>query len=181
MAVATVTVRAGPALQNREKLLLPFLSLQIMDYLLCLLTLLGSYIELPAYLKFASRTRSVSTSRRGGGERSRGPVPSGVLRRGLPGVLPGPCLSITGPGGLRGNLWKRPSLQATWLQPQPQERQQSWPGLWWGGRQGVVPLESPFTSAYCCPRVPGSSPGSAPSLAVTTKASLSFFLFLVDN
>ncbi|XP_012295546.1 lysosomal-associated transmembrane protein 5 isoform X1 [Aotus nancymaae] len=44
--------------KNREKYLLPFLSLQIMDYLLCLLTLLGSYIELPAYLKLASRSRS---------------------------------------------------------------------------------------------------------------------------
>lgn len=53
---------AGPAFQNREKYLLPFLSLQIMDFLLCLLTLLGSYIELPAYLKFASRSsRAVST------------------------------------------------------------------------------------------------------------------------
>lgn len=42
--------------------MLPFLSLQIMDFLLCLLTLLGSYIELPAYLKFASRSsRVVST------------------------------------------------------------------------------------------------------------------------
>lgn len=50
----------GLALQNREKYLLPFLSLQIMDFLLCLLTLLGSYIELPAYLKFASRSRAVS-------------------------------------------------------------------------------------------------------------------------
>ncbi|KAI4544608.1 hypothetical protein MJG53_020406 [Ovis ammon polii x Ovis aries] len=47
---------AGLAFQNREKYLLPFLSLQIMDFLLCLLTLLGSYIELPAYLKFASRS-----------------------------------------------------------------------------------------------------------------------------
>ena len=55
---------AGPAFQNREKYLLPFLSLQIMDFLLCLLTLLGSYIELPAYLKFVSRSssRAVSTS-----------------------------------------------------------------------------------------------------------------------
>uniref|UniRef100_A0A5F9C4D6 Matrilin 1 n=1 Tax=Oryctolagus cuniculus TaxID=9986 RepID=A0A5F9C4D6_RABIT len=44
--------------KNREKYLLPFLSLQIMDFLLCLLTLLGSYIELPAYLKFASRSRT---------------------------------------------------------------------------------------------------------------------------
>ncbi|TKC33716.1 hypothetical protein EI555_010410 [Monodon monoceros] len=44
--------------KNREKYLLPFLSLQIMDFLLCLLTLLGSYIELPAYLKFVSRSRS---------------------------------------------------------------------------------------------------------------------------
>ncbi|KAM6219511.1 lysosomal-associated transmembrane protein 5 [Rhynchocyon petersi] len=43
--------------KNREKYLLPFLSLQVMDFLLCLLTLLGSYIELPAYLKFASRSR----------------------------------------------------------------------------------------------------------------------------
>lgn len=51
----------GPTFQNREKYLLPFLSLQIMDYLLCLLTLLGSYIELPAYLKLASRSRAVST------------------------------------------------------------------------------------------------------------------------
>ncbi|XP_044769873.1 lysosomal-associated transmembrane protein 5 isoform X2 [Neomonachus schauinslandi] len=42
--------------KNREKYLLPFLSLQIMDFLLGLLTLLGSYIELPAYLKFASRS-----------------------------------------------------------------------------------------------------------------------------
>ncbi|XP_074073991.1 lysosomal-associated transmembrane protein 5 [Macrotis lagotis] len=42
-------------LKNRERHLLPFLSLQIMDFLLCLLTLLGSYIELPAYLKFGSR------------------------------------------------------------------------------------------------------------------------------
>lgn len=40
---------------------MPFLSLQIMDFLLCLLTLLGSYIELPAYLKFATGPRSVST------------------------------------------------------------------------------------------------------------------------
>lgn len=39
--------------KNREKYLIPFLSLQIMDFLLCLLTLLGSYIELPAYLKLA--------------------------------------------------------------------------------------------------------------------------------
>lgn len=37
------------------------MSLQIMDYLLCLFTLLGSYVELPAYLKFASRSGSVST------------------------------------------------------------------------------------------------------------------------
>ncbi|KAB0391854.1 hypothetical protein E2I00_006766 [Balaenoptera physalus] len=44
--------------KNREKYLLPFLSLQIMDFLLCLLTLLGSYIELPAYLKFVSRSSS---------------------------------------------------------------------------------------------------------------------------
>ncbi|XP_064137667.1 lysosomal-associated transmembrane protein 5 [Loxodonta africana] len=44
--------------KNREKYLLPFLSLQVMDFLLCLLTLLGSYIELPAYLKFASRSRT---------------------------------------------------------------------------------------------------------------------------
>nr|XP_023410063.1 lysosomal-associated transmembrane protein 5 [Loxodonta africana] len=50
--------RARPAFQNREKYLLPFLSLQVMDFLLCLLTLLGSYIELPAYLKFASRSRT---------------------------------------------------------------------------------------------------------------------------
>lgn len=53
--------RAGPAFQNRAKYLLPFMSLQIMDYLLCLFTLLGSYVELPAYLKFASRSRAVST------------------------------------------------------------------------------------------------------------------------
>lgn len=53
--------RAGPAFQNREKYLLPFMSLQIMDYLLCLFTLLGSYVELPAYLKFVSRSRAVST------------------------------------------------------------------------------------------------------------------------
>ncbi|XP_055467485.1 lysosomal-associated transmembrane protein 5 [Psammomys obesus] len=39
--------------KNREKYLVPFLSLQIMDFLLCLLTLLGFYIELPAYLKLA--------------------------------------------------------------------------------------------------------------------------------
>lgn len=52
---------ARPAFQNREKYLLPFMSLQIMDYLLCLFTLLGSYVELPAYLKFASRSRPVST------------------------------------------------------------------------------------------------------------------------
>ncbi|XP_008591050.1 PREDICTED: lysosomal-associated transmembrane protein 5 [Galeopterus variegatus] len=44
--------------KHREKYLLPFLSLQIMDFLLCLLTLLGSYIELPAYLKFAARSRT---------------------------------------------------------------------------------------------------------------------------
>ncbi|KAM5246926.1 lysosomal-associated transmembrane protein 5 [Ctenodactylus gundi] len=47
--------------KHRAKLLLPFLSLQIMDFLLCLLTLLGSYIELPAYLRFASRTRPGSS------------------------------------------------------------------------------------------------------------------------
>ncbi|XP_049630965.1 lysosomal-associated transmembrane protein 5 [Suncus etruscus] len=34
---------------RREKYLLPFISLQIMDFLLCLMTLLASYIELPAY------------------------------------------------------------------------------------------------------------------------------------
>lgn len=44
--------------KNREKYLLPFMSLQIMDFLLCLFTLLGSYVELPAYLKFVSRSRS---------------------------------------------------------------------------------------------------------------------------
>uniref|UniRef100_A0A8C4LX18 Lysosomal protein transmembrane 5 n=1 Tax=Equus asinus asinus TaxID=83772 RepID=A0A8C4LX18_EQUAS len=54
---------AGPAFQNREKYLLPFLSLQIMDFLLCLLTLLGSYIELPAYLKFASRSSRAGPSK----------------------------------------------------------------------------------------------------------------------
>lgn len=37
------------------------MSLQIMDFLLCLFTLLGSYVELPTYLKFASRSRAVST------------------------------------------------------------------------------------------------------------------------
>ncbi|XP_006862257.1 PREDICTED: lysosomal-associated transmembrane protein 5 [Chrysochloris asiatica] len=47
--------------KNREKYLLPFLSLQVMDFLLCLLTLLSSYIELPAYLKFASRSRAGSS------------------------------------------------------------------------------------------------------------------------
>lgn len=51
---------AGSAFQSREKYLLPFLSLQVMDFLLCLLTLLGSYIELPAYLKFSSRPQGVS-------------------------------------------------------------------------------------------------------------------------
>lgn len=35
-----------------------------MDFLLCLLTLVGSYIELPAYLKLA-RPRPVSTCVRG--------------------------------------------------------------------------------------------------------------------
>lgn len=55
---------AGPAFQNREKYLLPFMSLQIMDFLLCLFTLLGSYVELPAYLKFVSRSRAVSTQPR---------------------------------------------------------------------------------------------------------------------
>uniref|UniRef100_A0A8D2D8X3 Lysosomal protein transmembrane 5 n=1 Tax=Sciurus vulgaris TaxID=55149 RepID=A0A8D2D8X3_SCIVU len=47
--------------KSRERYLLPFLSLQIMDLLLCLLTLLGSYIELPAYLTFASRSRAGSS------------------------------------------------------------------------------------------------------------------------
>lgn len=59
-ARATLTAGAGSAFQSREKYLLPFLSLQIMDFLLCLLTLLGAYIELPAYLKLASRARAVS-------------------------------------------------------------------------------------------------------------------------
>uniref|UniRef100_A0A9L0SEE9 Lysosomal protein transmembrane 5 n=1 Tax=Equus caballus TaxID=9796 RepID=A0A9L0SEE9_HORSE len=49
--------------KNREKYLLPFLSLQIMDFLLCLLTLLGSYIELPAYLKFASHSSRAGPSK----------------------------------------------------------------------------------------------------------------------
>lgn len=53
---------AGLAFQNREKYLLPFMSLQIMDFLLCLFTLLGSYVELPAYLKFVSRSRSRAVS-----------------------------------------------------------------------------------------------------------------------
>ncbi|XP_012890598.1 PREDICTED: lysosomal-associated transmembrane protein 5 [Dipodomys ordii] len=43
--------------KSRERCLLPFLSLQVMDFLLCVLTLLGSYVELPAYLKFVSRTQ----------------------------------------------------------------------------------------------------------------------------
>lgn len=47
--------------KNREKYLIPFLSLQIMDFLLCLLTLLGSYIELPGYLKLATRPRPGSS------------------------------------------------------------------------------------------------------------------------
>nr|XP_004665226.2 lysosomal-associated transmembrane protein 5 isoform X1 [Jaculus jaculus] len=42
-------------IKSREKYLLPFLSLQIMDFLLCLLTMLGFYIELPAYLRLTSR------------------------------------------------------------------------------------------------------------------------------
>ncbi|KAI5139799.1 lysosomal-associated transmembrane protein 5 [Manis pentadactyla] len=49
--------------KNREKFLLPFLSLQIMDFFLCLLTLLGSYIELPTYLKFASRSSRAGPSK----------------------------------------------------------------------------------------------------------------------
>ncbi|XP_053432870.1 lysosomal-associated transmembrane protein 5 [Nycticebus coucang] len=49
--------------KNREKYLLPFLSLQVMDLLLCVLTLLGSYIELPAYLKLASRRSRAGPSR----------------------------------------------------------------------------------------------------------------------
>ncbi|XP_055979153.1 lysosomal-associated transmembrane protein 5 [Sorex fumeus] len=49
--------------KNREKYLLPFLSLQIMDYLLCLLTLLGSYIELPAYFRFTSRSGRMGPSK----------------------------------------------------------------------------------------------------------------------
>ncbi|KAM8791301.1 lysosomal-associated transmembrane protein 5 [Rhynchonycteris naso] len=55
--VISVSLLIG-VVKNREKYLLPFMSLQIMDYLLCLFTLLGSYVELPAYLKFASRTRT---------------------------------------------------------------------------------------------------------------------------
>ncbi|KAL1776477.1 lysosomal-associated transmembrane protein 5 [Sigmodon hispidus] len=47
--------------KNREKYLMPFMSLQIMDFLLCLLTLLGSYIELPAYLKLATQRRPGSS------------------------------------------------------------------------------------------------------------------------
>ncbi|XP_007522510.1 lysosomal-associated transmembrane protein 5 [Erinaceus europaeus] len=50
-------------IKNREKYLLPFLSLQIMDYLLCLLTLLGYYIELPAYFKFVSRSGRAGPSK----------------------------------------------------------------------------------------------------------------------
>lgn len=55
--VISVSLLVG-VVKNREKYLLPFMSLQIMDYLLCLFTLLGSYVELPAYLKFASRSRA---------------------------------------------------------------------------------------------------------------------------
>ncbi|XP_045715972.1 lysosomal-associated transmembrane protein 5 [Phyllostomus hastatus] len=55
--VISVSLLMG-VVKNREKYLLPFMSLQIMDYLLCLFTLLGSYVELPAYLKFASRSRA---------------------------------------------------------------------------------------------------------------------------
>uniref|UniRef100_G1NV14 Lysosomal protein transmembrane 5 n=1 Tax=Myotis lucifugus TaxID=59463 RepID=G1NV14_MYOLU len=55
--VISVSLLVG-VVKNREKYLLPFMSLQIMDYLLCLFTLLGSYVELPAYLKFVSRSQA---------------------------------------------------------------------------------------------------------------------------
>lgn len=49
--------------KRKEKYLLPFISLQIMDFLLCLLTLVGSYIELPAYFKFNSHRGQVGPSK----------------------------------------------------------------------------------------------------------------------
>ncbi|XP_037737534.1 lysosomal-associated transmembrane protein 5 [Chelonia mydas] len=40
--------------KNRERLLIPFLALQIMDFLLTLFTIISSYIQVPEMLSFAS-------------------------------------------------------------------------------------------------------------------------------
>lgn len=90
---------AGPAFQNREKYLLPFMSLQIMDFLLCLFTLLGSYVELPAYLKFVSRSRSRAVS----------------IQLCLAG-------EVGGPPGLMGSP-KAPSQLVTFIQQVPEPLQ----------------------------------------------------------
>ncbi|XP_038614263.1 lysosomal-associated transmembrane protein 5 isoform X1 [Tachyglossus aculeatus] len=55
--VVSISLLFG-VIKKRERCLLPFLSLQIMDFLLGLLTLLGTYIELPGYLRLATATRA---------------------------------------------------------------------------------------------------------------------------
>ncbi|NXR14630.1 LAPM5 protein, partial [Semnornis frantzii] len=41
-------------LQKRERLLIPFLTLQVMDFLLSLLTMFSSYIQVPAIISVSS-------------------------------------------------------------------------------------------------------------------------------
>lgn len=48
--------------QKRERLLIPFLALQVMDFLLSLLTMFSSYIQVPAIISVSSLSRVVGNS-----------------------------------------------------------------------------------------------------------------------
>lgn len=48
--------------QKRERLLIPFLALQVMDFLLSLLTMFSSYIQVPAIISVSSLSHMVGNS-----------------------------------------------------------------------------------------------------------------------
>lgn len=78
--------------QNRERLLIPFLALQIMDFLLSLLTMFSSYIQVPAIVSVSSLSHMVGHSSLSGWSlgSSMGWMPTQNV--GVQGHCPGPQL-----------------------------------------------------------------------------------------
>lgn len=48
--------------QKRERLLIPFLALQVLDFLLSLLTMFSSYVQVPAIISVSSLRHTVGDS-----------------------------------------------------------------------------------------------------------------------